>query len=117
MEDRQFLWLTRVSVFIMALLATILATYRTNIYELVGESSILGLVTLLAPMTAAIFWSRASRGGALCSMVLGLISYLLMEYYFDSQVSPIIWGFLASSLAMVLGSYLMPSKLKPEQAS
>jgi SSS family transporter len=115
MDDHQFLWLTRISVFVMAMLATLLATYRSNIYELVGESSILGLVTLLAPMTAAIFWSRASKWGALCSMFLGLSTYLLMEYYFVSVISSIIWGFLASTAAMISGSYLFPQNLKSEQ--
>lgn len=48
--DRQLLILTRLSVLLFAVTATVMACLRSNIYHLVGESSILSLVSLFAPM-------------------------------------------------------------------
>ena len=50
LSDKQLLTITRISVLGFSILATIMATVRSNIYELVGESSILSLVSLFAPL-------------------------------------------------------------------
>lgn len=112
LEDKKFLWLTRVSVFVMAALATLMATYRSNIYALVAESSILGLVTILVPMTAAVFWKKASAGGAVISMVLGLLTWLLFEHYISSQIPSMLWGLLAAILGMGIGVWAFPKQVK-----
>lgn len=73
-SDKQFLVLTRICVLIFSVLATIMASLRSNIYELVGESSILSLVSLFAPLVFGLYWKRSSSGGALLAMALGMLT-------------------------------------------
>ena len=49
-SDKQFLVLTKISVLIFSAVATVMACLRSNIYELVRESSILSLVSLFVPL-------------------------------------------------------------------
>jgi solute:Na+ symporter, SSS family len=107
--DKQFLLLTRISVLIFSTLATIMATMRTNIYELVGESSILSLVSLFAPLTFGLYWKRSSSGGALLSMVLGMLTWIIFEFY-DTSWPSLVPATLVSVVAMVGGSIIWPKK-------
>ncbi len=66
LDDRHFLILTRVSVLLFGAIATLMACLRSNIYELVGESSILSLVSLLVPLVMGLYWKKANHIGALC---------------------------------------------------
>jgi SSS family transporter len=110
MPDKRFLVILRVSVVGMAGLAAWLAAFRTNIYELVSESSILGLVTLFVPMITALFWKKSSQGGAILSMVVGLICWFLSEHVFHIEFPAMFIGFGASALGMVVGTGLFPRK-------
>ena len=107
--DDQFLLLTKVSVLLFSALATIMACLRSNIYELVGESSVLSLVSLFAPLTLGLYWKRSSRMGALLSMVLGMVTWIIFEIYETSWPS-LVPGTLVSIFAMVAGSLLWPDK-------
>ncbi|WP_297337824.1 sodium:solute symporter family protein [Algoriphagus sp.] len=109
LDDRHFLWILRVNVVAVALIATVMATWETNIYELVAGASILMLVSLFVPLTAGLYWKKASRMGALFSMFLGMLSYLYLST-FELSISPHILGLGVSILSMILGSYLFPDQ-------
>jgi SSS family solute:Na+ symporter len=110
-DDRSLLHLSRLSVVAMALLATLLALYSGNIYDLVAESSILGAVSILVPMLAALFLKRVSVPGAHASMLLGLLAYLLTAYGMDSSpLPPMFMGILASLFGMGMGLWLAPQQ-------
>lgn len=79
LTDKQLLRVTRISVLGFSILATVMASIRTNIYELVGESSIISLVSLFAPLTFGLYWKKASATGALLSMVLGTFTWFVFE--------------------------------------
>lgn len=104
MSDKRFLLILRLSVVAMAGLAAWLATFRSNIYELVSESSILGLVTLFVPMVTALFWKRSTPFGAMLSMVAGLGSWFLCEHVIHSEFPAMLIGFFFSVVGMVAGS-------------
>lgn len=106
--DRQFLLLTRICVLIFSASATIMATMRSNIYELVGESSILSLVSLFAPLTLGLYWKRASSTGALLSMVLGITTWIIFELY-ETTWPSLVPATMASLGAMIAGSYIWPN--------
>lgn len=108
MSDKSFLFLLRVAVVLMAAVAAWMASFRTNIYELVAESSILGLVTLLVPMATALFWKKASKGGAVAAMLLGLITWVVCEHVVYTEFPAMLIGFAASAAGMVAGTYLLP---------
>lgn len=108
-SDRRLLWISRGCVVLMAVVATALALQSGNIYELVGESSILGAVSILIPLLAALFVPRAGAAGALASMLLGLSAYLLFAYGLPTfPVPPMFMGIAASALGMGLGLVLQP---------
>lgn len=108
-SDKRLLLITRIGVLIFSTLATVMASVRTNIYELVGESSILSLVSLFAPLVFGLYWSRSSSGGALLSMVLGMLTWIIFEFYETSWPS-LVPATLISVVAMVAGSLLWPKQ-------
>ena len=105
--DRQMLMLTRISVLLFAALATTMACLRSNIYHLVGESSILSLVSLFAPLVLGLYWKKASPSGALLSMVSGITVWIVFEFYKTTWPS-LVPALLVSLLAMIAGSYAWP---------
>lgn len=111
LNDRQLLMLTRGSVLAFSAVATVMACMRSNIYALVGESSVLSLVSLFAPMTLGLYWKRASGTGAILSMVVGLAVWLFFQWC-ELSVPSLVPALLASTSAMVLGSWVWPDKIK-----
>jgi solute:Na+ symporter, SSS family len=103
------LLLLRICVLFIALLSTIVATFKTNIYLLVGESSALSLVSLFVPMIAGLYWKKATSTGAILSMVFGLGTWVLFEII-QADIPSLIPGLLISALAMYFGSLLSNNK-------
>jgi Na+/proline symporter len=112
LKDKHLLWILRFSVLFVALLATYMASRDSNIYELVAGASILLLVSLFAPLTAGLYWKKASKTGAILSMFIGMGVYLICDNL-ELEIASHVFGLLASIFAMILGSYLFPNK--PEE--
>lgn len=112
--DRQLLWVTRLSVLFFSLVATIMACLRSNIYELVSESSILSLVSLFIPLTLGLYWKKASSNGALLSMVAGILTWIIFEAY-DSGWPSLVPATLASLAGMLVASVIWPDKKKADE--
>jgi len=106
-SDKQLLMGTKVSVLIFSGLGTTMACMRSNIYELVGESSILSLVSLFSPLVFGLYWRRASSTGALLAMMLGILSWIIFEIY-DTSWPSLVPAVIVSILAMIVGSLLWP---------
>jgi solute:Na+ symporter, SSS family len=107
LSNKQILVVTKVSVLIFSVLATIMACMRSNIYELVSESSILSLVSLFAPLTFGLYWKRSSKVGAMASMVIGMLSWIIFEA-FDTGWPSLVPATLLSIAAMIIGSLGWP---------
>ena len=117
LRDKTLLWILRINVLLVALVATYMASRDSNIYELVAGASILLLVSLFAPLTAGLYWKKASRLGAILAMVIGMITYLVCDEL-EFEIQSHIYGLLASIFAMILGSFLFPDKTpKPDELS
>jgi SSS family transporter len=117
LRDKSLLWILRINVLLVALVATYMASRDSDIYELVAGASILLLVSLFAPLTAGLYWKKASRLGAILSMVIGMITYLICDEL-ELEIQSHIYGLLASIFAMILGSYLFPDQTpKPDDLS
>ncbi|MCO6487989.1 MAG: sodium:solute symporter family protein [Phaeodactylibacter sp.] len=107
-SDKRLLFIMRLSVVGVALASAVMAVWNRNIYELVGQSSALSLVSLFIPLTAGLYWKRASNFGALASIVVGMVVWIACEYVLHTSYPSLIWGGLASLAAMVAGSLLRP---------
>lgn len=113
-SDARFLLITRISVLIFSILATVMACMRSNIFELVSESSILSLVSLFIPLTFGLYWKRASNAGAFLSMVLGILSWIIFEIY-ETEWSSAVLATLISLAGMIIGSLAWPERADKKQ--
>jgi Na+/proline symporter len=104
--DKQFLILTKVSVLIFSAIGTIMACLRSNIYELVGESSILSLVSLFTPLVFGLYWKKANSTGALVSMIAGILSWFYFQY-FPIALPSLVPALFISCAGMIFGSLLI----------
>lgn len=108
-SDKQFLILTKASVLLFSAVGTTMACMRSNIYELVGESSILSMVSLFIPLTLGLYWKKANSNGALLSMVTGITSWLYFQY-FPLEIPSLVPAVIISCIAMVGGSLIFKTK-------
>ncbi|MBN8575741.1 MAG: sodium:solute symporter family protein [Cytophagales bacterium] len=107
--DKHFLFITRMAVLGFAAVATLMACLRTNIYELVGESSVLSLVSLLAPMVLGLYWKRASSVGAMLAMVTGIITWIVGQQM-NLPWPALVPALLVSMVSMIAGSLIWKDK-------
>lgn len=125
--DAQLLQIMRYSVVGVAVVTGGMALSRENIYELVGESSAFSLVSLFTPLIAGLYWKRSSAMGAIAAMVAGIVVWLAAMFWTEAvvqpqegevattvqtlaQVPPMLYGFAASILAMLVGGWLYPER-------
>jgi solute:Na+ symporter, SSS family len=107
-KDETFLLITKLCVVFFSVIASVMACMRSNIYELVGESSILSLVSLFIPMTMGLYWKKANSRGAVSSMFAGIIAWVIFEWA-ESSIPALLPATVISLAAMVVGS-LLPQK-------
>jgi SSS family transporter len=109
LKEKHFLWLLRLNIIFVAIIATVMAHLNTNIYELVANASILMLVSLFAPLTLGLYWKKSSTMGATLSIVMGMLSYLLLDTM-ELPIYPHIFAWLISLFFMIFGSLVFPNK-------
>jgi Na+/proline symporter len=107
LSDRQFLLTLRLVLvmFTFAVVSFALAS-DASIYQMVQNTYKVTLVSCIVPLTAGIFWPRATAQGALLSIALGLVSWIGMELLApDGVLPPQLVGLGFSILGMIGGSY------------
>lgn len=106
MSDKALLKSIRWAVVIITFICVLMSTTReVNIFDLVGESSAFSLVSLFIPLAAGIYWKRANLTGCLFSMLAGFTVWLFCLWQ-QTDVSPMLWGLLASTVGMITGSLI-----------
>ena len=110
MTDARLLRLSRLSVLVVAAVSLAMALMRSNIYELVSESSALSLVSLFVPLVAGMFWRKTSSAAAIASMLAGMGTWLL-ALYLGTEINPMLYGLAASVAGLFLGQLLWPQPL------
>lgn len=110
-SDKALLRIMRMSVVFVAILSAIMASWRANIYELVGQSSAFSLVSLFFPLALGMYWKRSSNVGALASMTIGLAVWLFFEIR-GSELPSLLYGAGVGLVVMVAASLLWPDKEK-----
>ncbi len=108
LTDKQLLRLSRLSVLLVAVISLAMALMRSNIYELVSESSALSLVSLFVPLVAGMYWRKTTSAGAIASMFAGMTVWLV-ALYLQTAVNPMLYGFAGSIFGLFLGQ-LWPNK-------
>ena len=111
LNDQQLLRIMRYSVIGIALASMLMAFGSDSIFELVAQSSIISLVSLFVPLTAGLYWKKTTSTGALLSMIIGMLVWLYFEWI-GSNIPSLIWGLLASLVAIIIGSLVTTSTSK-----
>lgn len=110
LTETQMLWVLRINVALVAIIASLFAFWKANIYELVAEASMLLLVSLFVPLTAGLYWKKASRTGALWSIWWGMAAYLFLVLgFYDSYIPDHLAALAVSAGGMIIGSIKYPS--------
>ncbi|HWI79873.1 MAG TPA: sodium:solute symporter family protein [Ramlibacter sp.] len=117
--DRSELRTMRITVLIFSacVCAYAIALQGTPIYEQVSGAYQVTLVGAFVPLAAGLYWKRATTQGAIFSIVLGILSWLMFLYTpagenFPAQLA----GFLMAVTGMVVGS-LGPQTIRNRQGS
>ena len=110
MSDAATLKAMRVSVLVFTglVLSYAITMQGTPIYELVSGAYQITLVGAFVPLVFGLYWKRASTQGAILSIVLGVLTWMLFiavpswAEAFPAQLA----GLVAALLGMLLGSLL-----------
>jgi len=111
MTDKQLLLYTRLTVFVFTIMVIINAAASDgNIHAMVENAYRITLAGVFVPLTAGLFWRRASNFGCTLSIVLGLGSWLLLEIlYPEIPFEPQFVGLAFSLAGMIYGSMARPN--------
>jgi SSS family transporter len=117
--DRKDLRTMRVTVLIFAVcvLSYAIALQGTSIYEMVSGAYQITLVGAVVPLTAGLYWQRATTQGAVFSIVLGIAAWLAFLVTPAGETFPAqLAGLLMAVAGMVIGS-LGPQAVKNRHGS
>ena len=119
MGDRQELRTMRITVLVFSELVLLYAIRMqgTSIYEMVSGAYQVTLVGAFVPLVFGLYWSKATTQGAIFSIVLGLLTWVLFLATpaggeFPAQLA----GILAALSGMLIGS-LGPQAIKNSHAA
>ncbi len=104
-DDKKLLLITRLSIIGITLLAIMLAFGGDKIYELVGEASAFGLVSIFFPYTLSLFYNYNNKVGAVGSMLIGSITWIVCNYYLHTEINPIFYGTIGALCGLGLGIF------------
>ena len=106
--DKQFLWAMRaVVVGFSAVVLGFALNSDANIFHMVENAYKVTLVTAFVPLAFGLAWKRANVQGAMLSILLGAIAWLLSEALNpEGLMPPQLVGLVWSIIGMVAGSLL-----------
>jgi SSS family solute:Na+ symporter len=118
-SDRQELWTMRVAVLVFSICVCTYAIslQGTSIYDMVSSAYQVTLVGAFVPLVFGLYWKRATTQGAVFSIVLGILTWVLFLATPAGEAFPAqLAGFLMGAVGMVLGS-LGPQAVKNTHGS
>ncbi|PIW48124.1 sodium:solute symporter [bacterium (Candidatus Blackallbacteria) CG13_big_fil_rev_8_21_14_2_50_49_14] len=110
-SDVAFLRMIRMVLLVFALCVLYYALQSdSSIHKMVENAYKITLVAAFVPLTAGLFWKKATTQGALAAMLGGLGVWLAMEIFLPKPLlevwPPQLGGLLTAILAMLIGSLL-----------
>lgn len=112
LNDSEFLRLMRVVLVGFASVVLVIALWSdATIYKLVVSTYKVTLVAAFVPLFAGLYWKRATTQGALCAIVAGLVSWIVLELMNEPTDlwPPQLVGLLMACVGMFVGS-LWPAR-------
>jgi SSS family solute:Na+ symporter len=111
MSDATMLKTLRVTVFVFTAAVLLFALNTSDsIYDMVKNAYKVTLVGAFVPLVMGLFWKKANNAGALCSIVLGISTWLLFEAAYADVFPAQLAGLIAAFVGMIGGSVLLQAK-------
>jgi len=117
--DKKELWTMRVAVLVFSVCVCTyaIALQGTSIYDMVSSAYQVTLVGAFVPLVFGLYWKRATTQGAVFSIALGVLTWILFLATPAGGVFPAqLAGFVTALVGMVLGS-LGPQVVKNAHGS
>lgn len=92
LSDKSELMLTRVSLLVSGILSLLIALFASTIYRLAVLSNTSILVGMAAPYIIGMHWKKANHTGALASFFSGVISWIVLTFYYYGQTLAVCEG-------------------------
>jgi SSS family transporter len=108
LSDKEFLWVNRMAVLGVSAISLVMALGRNNIYELVGEASAIGLVSLFIPMVMGLYTPWHGQWAGVLSMIAGILVWSWTYFILKTEVPAIYYGLAGSVLGYLLGMICQP---------
>ncbi|GAB3068825.1 sodium/proline symporter PutP [Virgibacillus ainsalahensis] len=103
-SDKELVWVGRISVLVIALIALMLAWNETSsVLDLVSYAWAGFGATFGPPLLFSLFWRKTSRNGALAGIIVGGLTVFLWPLT-GSALYEIVPGFILSSIAIIIFS-------------
>ena len=109
LSDKQELFAFRVAivVFTSLVLTYAIVMQGTPIYEMVSMAYQVTLCGAFVPLVAGLYWKRANRHGAIASIMMGIVTWVMFLATPLGQVFPAqLAGVLMAALGMIVGSLI-----------
>jgi SSS family transporter len=109
LSDKKELRAMRVTLVIFAIcvLAYAIIMDGTPIYELVSKAYQFPVVGAFWPLVCGLYWKRSTTQGAIWSIVLGMATWMLLDFTPLGEVFPsVLGGFIMAAVGMFAGSLL-----------
>ncbi|MEO1052481.1 MAG: sodium/solute symporter [Bacteroidota bacterium] len=118
---KQRLVIARVGIMIVGIIPLILILSGVSKGELIQFIVVLFTALMAAsffmPVVVGVWWKRATKQGAIAAMVSGVTVTIAWKAFGPAHIDPVLPGFGASALALIVGSLLSPhpprESLKP----
>jgi SSS family solute:Na+ symporter len=113
LEDKELLLAMRITILVFSalVLTYAIAMRGTSIYELVSSAYQVTLIAAFVPLTAGLYWKKATTQGAIFSIALGIAVWVGLMAFAAEAFPPQLGGLLAALAGMLAGS-LGPQVLK-----
>ena len=106
LEPHQLMIATRITIFVFVVIVCMYSISSNNtIHTMVENAYRVTLAGAFTPLVAGLFWKRANSSGAGLAIVLGITSWLALEFLeLNLPIEPQLIGLILSIVGMILGS-------------
>lgn len=108
MDDKALLLTMRVSVFVFTIIVVAFAINSdSSIFEMVESAYEITLAAAFVPLVFGLYWKKATSQGAVCSIIVGVSSWLIAKNFFPSEIwPPQLLGMVLGLFTMIIGSLI-----------
>lgn len=110
-SDRMRLFATRIAIPVFGSIAVYVALEVKVVYNLIMDANSVSLVCVVMPFIVGVYWKRANRAGALASMAMATLTWIL-AYFFAPNLAGDLLGMMVGLITILIVTALT-QKLDP----